>query len=654
MYNKTFMTKAVRNAFSQEQVSAFVRLFKAAPASTGSSELTTANDAVDSGLIFIDKDRNVLPLIPSVLVHIAKEFYGNESLLFNQTFYKSFATTRDASPYKLLFDQLAHYMTTYGAESVGVKMPAYVPIQSLELPENMFNENFKAVVIQILPDENCIAMFDNYLKNLTAPSENILEHVKNLLPCAKIATDDIKSFEVQIIKHDMDGTVPSNPISQLRYLVYTLTGSTLIIKNRTMRESIKNSAKKNDLTAYNILKKCERSQLASIFLRYKPIFLALKAHKDCAPLINTLRRLADLYHKPLSNVSLQNFTSLVTLEDKAKVLIAASNRDLVKVLNSLYNRMIVNEATPGVFAIRNGRTFIKENGVLPAGDLLNRDANMVLDLLVSRLTPILKGKKFFLPEYIHYTVPTTEKQFIGDIPYGTCISADLEGAFTAGVHWFDQEDTRVDIDLHMNSATRHFGWNGSYRDGSEVLYTGDQTAAPLPNGAAEAYWFTPTEEEPFIVTANLYSGPRETKFKFFMNGVKPTFNETHGMYGRQSSNYTYNPNDSLFPPVPMKFVKDASDMTLGIFIGDNFYFYGGTLSSGIVPNDNYQSFIKGLSAQIQSKADLRTLLIQCGAIIIPNDEVLSQLEEEEIAKVISLAPEAITAETLFDIIDGNV
>lgn len=647
MYNKTLISKAVRNAFTDEQVAAFVRLFKVAPASAASSKLVSAQDAIEKGIIFTSKDGTIQEFIPSIAANAAFNLYGNDTKLFNQTFYKSFGTVRDASSFKLLFDQIAHYMTTYGAESLGVKVPTYVPIQALDLPENTFNEKFKMVVIRFLPDEDCFAMLDSYLKNLTAPSENVLEAVKSILMFAKIPTDDIKSFEIQIIKHQMDGTVPSNPVSQLRYMIYLATGGTLVIKNRMLRESIKNSNSRDTLTTFNILAKCDKTRLASIFLRYKPLFLAFKTHKDCAPVINQLRRLADTFHKPLSNVTLQNFTNLRAAEDKAEVIKTASNRDLIKLLNSIYNRMMVTEPTPGVFAIRSGRTFVKEDGVLPASRVLDRDAQTVLNALTARLKPVLNGKTFFYPSYIDYSVPTSEKQFIGNIPYGTCVSADVDGAFTAGIHWFDEKNGRVDIDLHLNSATRHFGWNAGYRDGSDILYTGDQTAAPLPSGAAEAYWFTPTEEEPFILGANLYSGSPDVPFKFFMTDVKPE-------HGRQSAKYTYDQNASLFPAIPMKFAKESNDMTIGLFIGHNFYFYGGTLSSGIVPSANYEQFIKGLSAQIQSKSNLRTLLTLCGANLITDGAGLADLTPEKLAEVISLTPEDITAETLFDIIDGNI
>lgn len=649
MYNKTSSMKAIRSHFTNEQVGAFVRLFKIAPASAQSTRLTSAEDAVKSGLMFVDNQANILQNIPQTVFAYANDAYGNHTQLFNQTFYKSFSTVRDASPFVLLFDQLAHYLTTYGAESMGIKVPTYVPIQALELPENHYNKDFKVTVIQILPDEDCIARLNAYLKSLTAPSPQVMENVKTLLSFTTIATDDIKSFEIQVIKHDMDGTVPSNPVSQLRYIVYRTTGQTLIIKNRNMRESIKRSAASNGGLAYDLFTKCDITGLASIFLRYKPIFLAFKTHRDCAPFINFLRRKADLYHRPLNNESLQNFTSITDPKAQAAIIAKASNRELIKLLNSINSRVSLNDTAPGVYSVRNGRTFVKEDGIEP-NQRLQPMASLITRTLVQRLNPVLSGKTFYLPDYINYAVPTTEKQFIGNIPFGSRIMATPDSAFTIGVHWFNQKNDRVDIDLHMNSATRHFGWNASYRDGDEILYTGDQTNAPEPNGAAETYWFSPQEGDAYIVSANLYSGPHDTEYKLFMTEKKPA--KTGGRHVAQNQQYTYNPNEALFPAIPLKF-REESDMTIGMFASGTFFFYGGSVGHGIVPTANYEQFIRGLTAQLRSKTSLKYLLMLCGATVL-NDDQIAPMPVEELAGVISLAPEDIAADTLMNIIDGTL
>jgi hypothetical protein len=470
--------------------------------------------------------------------------------------------------------------------------------------------------------------------------------------------------------HRLNGTVPTNPVSQLRYIVYELTNQTMLIKNKMMREIIKHSAAHSGDKAHRLFMRCDSAGLASIFLRFKPIFLAFKTHDHCAPFINSLRRLADTHHRPLAADSLQNLVNVTDPQRRAEIITRASNRDLVKVLNSIHSR----GAAPGVYAIRNGRTFVREGAQRLTQTSLNSQmalSSVIISVLRDRLTPALHGKIFYLPDYIEYAVPTTERQFIGNIPYGSRILGTPASAFTMGIHWFnqkgagnmddywhDRDGDRVDIDLHMNSATRHFGWNAEYRDGEEVLYTGDLTTAPLPHGAAEAYWFTPGRDT-YILSANLYAGPRDTEFKFFMTEVRPSTRSSHR--NRQDKNYTYKADEALFPAIPLKFNKDERAMTIGMVTDESeFFFYGGTLNNAIVPRANYAAFIDGLTAQLANKLPLTDLLLSCGAAVI-GDEGLAEIQRmddpaavaQAMEQVISLAPEDLASDTLLNIIDGR-
>lgn len=643
MYNKTRMSAAVHNSMTENEVNSFIRLFKITPHFVSGARLIGIESMIAGGFIFVDSQGSVMDKVDPTLFRLAKANYGNEVVEFNQTFYKSFEKVAQMSLTKRLVDQITHYLTTYGAEAMGVRIPTYVPVQALDLPTTKGSKT-KLVVIRVLPPAACVERLDNYLKTLTAPSPVIVELIRTILPMATVQTDDIKSFEIQVMKHKMDGTVPTNPVNLLRYLVYLTTGETLLIKNRYLRERIKGSAAQNGDLAYSILVKGDIVALSSIFLRYKPIFLAFKTHDKCAPLINHLRRLADKYHRPLSNESIQTFTMIDSAETRARVLSRATNRDLIKLLNSLYTKMAVSDLTPGVYNIRNGRVFVRENGVVPASNRDKQLADEVFIALKARLVPVLRGKRFYLPEYIQYAIPTTEKQMIGNIPYGSSIMADVDTAFTTGVHWYNSERQRVDIDLHLNGVTRHFGWNAEYHEGTNIIYTGDQTDAPKPYGAAEAYWFNP-KDDAYVLSVNLFGGPDETEFKLFMTNTKPN------AVSCRSSNYTYHPEEALFPAIPLKFDKGVRNMNIGLFVNDNFFFYGGTLSNNIVPTDNYEQYLQGMVAKLMAKCDMRTLLNECGATVLTS---VDNLTEKELAKVISLAPEDIEVDTLFNIVDGNI
>lgn len=653
------------NKVEHEQIAAFIKLFKMAPTHNLTEHFfAKATDAIDYGLVFLTEDGDICRDIPGSIFQYAVDFYGVDSRRLNNTFYKSFGTVVQATPSELIFDQLLHYFSTYGLEAScnkvynletsDIKVPLYVPYQALDLPETDVSKNQKITIIQLASVTRCIERLNEYLKNLVTPSRELVNYIKTVLPLATLEDEEIKSFEIQVIRYQMNNTIPTNPVSLLRYLVYVTTGETLIIKNKYMRERIKGSALSSGNTAYEILSQANKEDLASIFLRYKPIFLAFKSHNKCAPIINHIRRLAVVHHKPLPNETLQNFLQLTDEKARERILKNASNRELVKLANSIANKAAIEEDTPGVYPIRNGRTFVKNNAIkmdITEEQFKNMFSSLteILDALEERLRPVLTGKTFYLPANIEYTVPTSEKQMIGNIPFGTQIVNTPEDGVTIGVHWFDQGG-RTDLDLHMNSATRHFGWNASYRDGAETIYTGDMTAAPQPLGAAEAFWLSP-QNEVYLLDVYKFSGANAAEFKMFMTSENLN-EEGYGRgYSRQNKQYTFDQNASLFPPIPLKMQPDSPSQTLGIFVNGNFYFYGGSIGSGVVPSANYGDFLKGLVAQLTSKLFISELLDGCGANIITSVE---GLDSEQLQEVISLSPEDLTVDTLFNIVDGTI
>lgn len=626
--------------YKSNETRVLISLFKVAPALDNySGDKVNFVKCVQNGLLFLNTDGTILQNIPHSYFIQANDLYGTATFRCNQTFYKSFATVRDISPEQHLVDQLMHYFSTYGLESLGLSAQPYVPIQELQI-DGWDIKTDKLVVIRLVDNDTITELINKFAANTVAPSQRTIYDFVPLMKYITIPTEEIKSFELQIIKHDMDGTVPQNPINFLRYLVYKTTGQTLLIKNCKLCGMIKRNAN-NPMVApmvERIFVKGNEVQLASIFLRYKPIFLAYKAYPGCRSKINRLRRLADKYHKPLSDMSVQNMTKLIRegrFDDVQTVISKASNRELIKLINALNMSCMATNDTPAVYSIRNGKTFVKDNAYKPI-DICNsaHGVSVIVEELRRRLTPVLSGKKFYLPIYIDYAAPVTEKQFTGNIPWGTLITDTPDNNFTAGVCWMNQKGQRVDIDLHLNSATQHFGWNGGWRDASDILYTGDQTSAPEPNGAAEAFWFNPNTDD-YIMGVNLFSGPKDTAYKMFMTSVKPDV---------VRKKYTYNSADALFPPIPMNF-GDEHQQTLGIFVKDyGFYFYGGAISSGVVPTANYEQFIEGLKYKLTHTYTMSELLGACGAIEV------SSVDED----TIDLSPESLTVTTLLDIVDGKL
>lgn len=629
---------------------ALIDLLHIAPLISG--ETTRAVRALQNGIIF-EHNGEFLTHVPNQLMNLAITQLGSETLKFNQTLHKSFNNVVNMPPEEYYFHQVLHYLTTYGFESVGLASNPYIPLEKLEIPGIEVVQN-KIVIIRLMNDIALERAVNDYFAKTAAPKQEKLALIGALFEAFTGDVDDIKSFELKVMYCDKYGVAPTAIEEALRYLIYKVTGTTLLIKNDRLIQQIRSRATDSSVNTLpmNVLGKISPVRLAEIFFRYKPLLLAFKGYPGCARIINRARRLADKYHRPLSDVSVKNFTTLIDerrMGDAVAIINRASARELVKLANAVMARIAAPvEGVPGVFSIRNGRVYVTEVGIKGMTDSYQfrnyfNAATMLLNKLREKLHDKFEDTVVILPNYITYAVPTTEKQFIGNIPWGSSIALPADQAFTAGIHWVNSHNQRVDLDLHLNSASEHFGWNGGYTDGVQVIYTGDQTDAPLPNGAAEAFYFK--VDRPLVMGVNEFSGPARCEFKFFLSGVKPS--EATGY----RSKYTFDPSKTLMPAIPLSFM-DSHHQNLGIFTpteeGSRFFFYGGMLTEGIVPNANYGDFLKGTLHQLTNKMTVAHLLGVVGASVVSDR---SQIEPDYKGKILDLSPEALTSRTLLDLLD---
>ena len=628
-------------------------MFKAVPVSALKQGAGTAStlECAQSGFVAV-RDGNPIAL-PAKLFDILNQTYGVNTAGYNATFHKSFGTVADLSPEVYFYHQILHYFTTYGAKAVGVSVPTYVPAEELRLPKGMLPVD-RLTVLQVLPDDVLVTRVNHFAETVKAPNERQKEAMRLFLPYVTVETENMASFEFQIMAHDYRGTVPEQPVSVLRYLIYKTTGETLLIKSPKLIKAICEAGESADGTAQRILMRADKVALSEIFLRYKPIFLAYKKYPGCSPIINRIRRLAIQHHKPLPDEAFQNVIQLALAgrnDAVERLLNKAENRELIKLINAVMLRCFALTGKPGVYMVRNGRIFVRA-GALKAATRLEKGAaetlsslfNRAMKRLTERLRPTVEGRTFFIPGYISYAAPYSEKQMMGHIPYGTKVMTDLKGAFTAGIHWYNADDDMTDLDLHMRSKTRHFGWNADYLLENRVIFTGDQTDAPQPDGAAEAFYFEPEAEEVYILSANNYSGQEKVRFEFAVTTQKPTEEDL------RSENFTFDPSKIAFAPIPLQF-NGFSDMTIGMFVGNVFYIYGGILGDGIVPRENSVDLIDGMQHILEQRIQLTEILNGAGGQVINDMSALQEGIDE--TDVVNLSPQAITSELLFSLIDGT-
>jgi hypothetical protein len=189
-------------------------------------------------------------------------------------------------------------------------------------------------------------------------------------------------------------------------------------------------------------------------------------------------------------------------DEFAQALATASTFRKIRLAYALKFR--TTDANSILYRIRNGKSFATQFSFAR-----KEEAEAVLDRvrasIVADVAKNVTGKKIFIPAGIKYGLPATEKQFTGHLPSGTYVEVPHD--MVAGIHWENVGNHRIDLDLSvMNAEVGKIGWDSTYRtEARDVLFSGDMTDAPKPNGASELFYFAPGVRGTFIVFVNYYN-----------------------------------------------------------------------------------------------------------------------------------------------------
>jgi hypothetical protein len=152
----------------------------------------------------------------------------------------------------------------------------------------------------------------------------------------------------------------------------------------------------------------------------------------------------------------------------------------------------------------------------------------IYNYVLKEIEPLVKGKVIYIPSNLKIAVPTSEKMFFGNVPFGTKIDLGKKNSVLA-IHWIGDH---IDLDLHCTSENYHIGWNSSYHFSDDVIFSGDLVTAPKPNGATEAVYIdNAVENEIFAFNVNVFSGGKEQEFSFILDTMeKPSDNTNFRKY----------------------------------------------------------------------------------------------------------------------------
>lgn len=579
------------------------------------------------------------------LIRLVENEIGLTSKKLNASFHKSWDKVKDASTEQLVIEQIIHYFTTYGFERLGIynKDTVYIPKEKLEIPE--IEEDIKLTVINGYTKEELKGKLVDLLQSGIALSEDTIKDVMDVALFVGLDEKDtanVKNKEVKIMLYDYLNLIPENPVEFLRYVLYKTINKTLLIKNKGVIEEIKQNIT-NQFSVIGLFAKYEDKygykRLAEIFYRFKPLFLAFRANESLKPIINRIRRLAKTYHKPLKEDYLNRITSKIRREEKINEGVLEKELSKVNIFRRIRLayalKFRTKEANSILYKIRNGKGYAT-NFDFTQHKEAERILGIVLNSIIEGIGKNVKGKKIYIPEYIKYALPATEKQFTGNYPSGTCISVPTD--MIAGVHWENVDGGRIDLDLSLiSSESGKIGWDSGYRtEDKNILFSGDMTDAQKPKGATELIYILKQQTGTFILLVNYYNFNEAIEVPFKIIVAK----EQVSNFGMD---YMVNPNN-VITIAKSKINQKQKILGLLVTTTDECKFYFAETYLGRSITSSNKEFIKNtrdyLSNFYGNTIDFNDILERAGAEIVNSKEEadidLSALEKGDILNLLSL------------------
>jgi hypothetical protein len=620
---------------NQKKRDVIIRLFKRILIEDGVNPVKR-DKLFKSGIYLVDEAINYLTANDS---NTLVSEYGNQYIdqINKSTLHGSIKAVDIMNLEELKLHQVLHYLSVFTHQEDGScfgtipvdKESTYLPNEYLGLDKDQ--DPIKFTIIYPITVDELVEKIKGLVSGIALKQETI-ELLMEIIPSYtnRFSIDDFKNKEIKALLIDAGYYTPSTATDLIRYIYYKRTGSTLFISSKQQKimfDVTRFHYDSSELLA-SFTENYGIETIARTFNRYRDFWILLKKDsKANAKIINKASKLAKTLNVPCKPLPLDNILSPFVMDQDV-------TKELKKVTVfkkiSLYN-YILNELTPSeykLYNIRNGKIFVKESGERRYPSVAARRLVLIVNSIREDLKDKVEGKKFLLSKYVQYAVPTSEKNFIGNIPM--CSKINATDNFSFGIHWFNQPNSRVDLDLHAESKRLHIGWNCDLRN-NEAVHTGDVTNAPLPNGGAEAVYFKDRfVDDIAVITVNNFMSTDDVIANLFFNWFD------HGNVLDRNTILDIN-SDSLYIK---DFVIEDDETMLGIIRSDetgkkDFIFYSSRLGDRIV--SKYDSVMDGIASAINSTIDnrlmLEDLIGMCGGLITDNPEEADyNLNETNLAK----------------------
>ena len=559
---------------------------------------------------------------PDICNEDTLKFANEQKINYNATFYQEWNDILSKTRFELLIDQIIHYATTYGTDfSLG---NGYVPNPGAENVPVLDFEKHKVILPCTTAEmfDKCTGMLYSGIainsKDVNVLTDYIVANYKEK-DCV-LDIDKVKNREAMILLCDKLNLCPSDKFALLKYIVYKTTGDTMIVKNNALIRRIKNSWTPFDFTRLNDK---QLKALASIFYRYKDIFLAFKHTRYCnnSAVINKLRRMAVQYHKPMAVGFWESVLSSVHDFDEVREMAAsASNFKLINLMQTIREKTLLAATSGGkeLYIIRNGKTFIKDAS-MSLIDGIYEYWEGIYKIFENQLVENLRSKATitkFPKDYV-LVCPTSEKNFMGNFPMGSYYM--MGGSNFFGIYWRNEWGTR-DFDLSfMGTNGQRVGWNSRYRSTDDtVIFSGDMTNA---HPEATEVLYCKDDMPDGVINVNRYSGEEGSKFKLFFGSDE--IDEKKFTVG-----YMVNPNSIKMTEM---LTSTTREQMVGIVANGRAYLLNLNTGDRMVSRTNPSDMFEIFRRKAISYINLKDILLKAGFVEYDeNDEEMNALENNGI------------------------
>lgn len=563
-----------------------------------------------------------------------KPFFVSETS-WNNAFFQNWEKIKKLDAFEFFFSQMLHYVSVFfnDLELIGEEY-IYLPERDFLLDQEeitmrqenltlnrvfVVNEISKEDILKKIQDvtstgfalsEDMVANIFEVVKDLDLDVEEVLKHSKN------------REFSCRLLA-DLN-VVPKNPEDFVRQVVYACTDSTLVIKNKQTLETIKENFYKAEHLLYEYVAIYGVDELASVFLRYKPIFLMLKRNPKANSIVNRIRRRAKTLHKPLkqSPHDLSNVVERIndyTFNDLNFALRVKGQSPLKLV--ALYNHLLTINEPNRIYKIRNGKIWAERTDRSFSGsETKTRNVKSAMDALRMEIVRVvssnLKGKKVYLPNNIDFAIPTSGKNFVGDLPEGTFVNLDKTKTTLFGVHWYNLRHSRVDLDLSCANNTGKIGWDADYSyTEREIWFSGDMTNASRPLGATEFFNIGSSEEEFFYsVYLNDYTlNTEDVEYTFILGQPREDIKNRKELIKLKDKLFSF--KDTISKEKMLGLLENTRN-------SKRFYFGGGSTGTKrtVRYNDVKQIMHDASISKLRNKLSLNSVLLDCDVTLVGSKE----------------------------------